>query len=307
MILTDSDADRVDLKIQGREEAKALTPLVEKLRESRAGLDTDVEPGARVAATAALFTKILRDAGYVVIDLPNGDVEVTAVLDLRTGRAISTQIPLHPFATGSPDLAKVMVDAMREMPANFSRELVARISERLDSEDHHGAAAALKQAREDGLLAFADATVLDAALHIQVQGFASIDEKGTRMIRGALAAKLGSNERAEADMRALLDRGDLTSDERANIEVSLGVVLRERGAAQAAISLWRRVATNVDLPAGVRAWAWRNMSLALPPSGTEALRAARASADAFLEDGEKREAVTSLLGLCDILEHHDPR
>lgn len=60
------------------------------------------------------------------------------------------------------------------------------------------------------------------------------------------------------------------------------------------------------LPAKKRGWCWRNISLALEPNDAEARIAARQSADAFLQAGEKKEAAKSLVRLADCLVFGQP-
>jgi tetratricopeptide (TPR) repeat protein len=297
--------DNINIELAG-DGAEGIAPLVETLRERTATVAAPSERSIRLSALAAMFAEILRGKGYAVSDLPSGDIQITSNLDLRTGRTFSTMSQLNPFAGDAPDIRPALAAAIQAVPARFRDDALDRITLPLNAGNHAGAAAALLAVQQDGLLAFADSAILDAALRIQLDGLSAGDVKSIRWIRAALADKLKRSEHAEADVQALLDATDLTLQERANLELCMGIALRKRGAIGAAMGYWRRVAMNGDLDAGTRAWAWRNLSKSLPPAGTEAIQAARASADAFLEAGEKRDAIGSLLALCDILEHHDP-
>lgn len=295
----------IGLQISGAEEAAKLQRLVDMLRERCKGAIDAGDAHARLNGVRSIFTDIIQGAGYAVAELPAGDVKVTGILDLRTGQVAMAQSVLNPLSADAPDIARALADVLKAMPTKMNEGIIQRLSSRLDTGDHEAAFRELAGIRDEGLLAFANQSAFDILQKLDASALSSTDEKTVREIRAALAGKLQIYSSAENDIQALLGRNDLCLNERARLELSLGIVLNSRGSVSAAIALWRRVALNTDLEAATRGWAWRNLSLVLSPRNTESLQAARLSADCFLEAGEKRNAVASLLRVCDILEHHD--
>jgi hypothetical protein len=305
---------KLSVQLHGEERAKELAPHLEalKFRRDDGQVAEDGEPSngvdiARFESAVRQLSEALAAVGYMVTPLPVGDVQLNSILDIRSGRAFTTCSPLTPLAKDAPDIAQKLNAAIAGMPARFCREVVSEITTPLVSGDHIGAATALCEAANAGRLAFANASVLEAARRIDVAALSRETEKQVRLIRAGLGALLQKYSVTEEDTNALLARDDLDLEERSNLQIDQGIILLERGAKQAAITLWRKVAKDSATPPGVRAWAWRNLSFSLAPGCKEAIQPARASADAFLEAGEKREAVGSLLQLFAILEHHDRR
>lgn len=296
---------RINMTVGGTGSLKPLRAALNNLSESLFGkAQNDL---VDVDQTAEQVTKALQDAGYTIQLLPASDLEIEAVFDYESGHLFSRLKPLHRHVEPLNDISGSINRALREGFEDLGRHALKAISEPLAQGDHAAAAVGLETAANDGILLFANSETLDAALKIDANVLDVATAKTLRQIRLALATKLKRYGDGEADATILLNFGfDLTPAERSSIENVLGVILQARGAREAAIGLWRKVTAGKDIKAAERAWAWRNLSLALPPHEPETARAARASADAFLEAGAKRDAVTSLLQLCEILKWQSP-
>jgi tetratricopeptide (TPR) repeat protein len=119
-----------------------------------------------------------------------------------------------------------------------------------------------------------------------------------------VARRLQRFDIVAAEAEALLSESatGLTPQEKAEMEMAMAIGHERKGRIEAALAIWRRlVSTGTPLNVEGRAWAWRNISLALPLSDPEAKEAAQRSADAFLQAGNKHEAGTSLLRVADCL------
>jgi tetratricopeptide (TPR) repeat protein len=200
------------------------------------------------------------------------------------------------------DVRTIMEGVFGRALGSMASGLAEELRTLLDADRHEDAAEAFREGQavakfgRDGLC-----PLLDQAVRISTQALPAALRDTVHKGRLALAAELGVEERAEEDARALLAT---TRDPvwTAALETYLGVALMRRGLPQAAIARWRGIDLNAA-SAGNRAWVQRNIANALPPDDPEALVAAKASTDAFLEAGNAREAVTGQLLVCDLLAH----
>lgn len=225
--------------------------------------------------------------------------------DLRTGRMVGRagggqEDPVE------RDIARNIQRAITEAFRSIGAPLKAALDQALAADDHVAAAQAVQTAHKEGGLAFgADEALFDSLLRIEVGGLAEPLATGVRKVRLGLAQMLKREPAVEADIRALIAATADDDPWHWDYQTFLGVVLLRKGLTESAVNLWRRVA-NTATGAVTRAWAWRNLGMALPTPSPEALQAARASADAFLEAGDPREAVTSLIRVYELLEFEGP-
>ncbi|MDB0569603.1 hypothetical protein LBW59_02275 [Ralstonia solanacearum] len=168
----------------------------------------------------------------------------------------------------------------------------------------------MKAARNDGMAFFGPPTVdlIDALCQIDM---ARLDDDAKLLIcetRLATASRLGKYDAVDQDLQFLGKHPNWQSGpKRASLQNVTAIAAKARGEVEFALAIWRRLTANPqELDAGERGWVWRNVSLALPHDDPEARQAARLSADAFLQSGDKHEAATSLKQLSRLLEHESP-
>ncbi|MBD8548262.1 hypothetical protein [Sphingomonas sp. CFBP 8760] len=243
-------------------------------------------------------TGALTSAGYRMRRVAAPLRRLEGKLDLRTGQFLARGLA-DDGTEVDPDLSRRLQRIVTSVFENRTPELVARIDEATAAGMHGAAASLLTDGIQEGLVVMKEA-LLAAALRIdldQVDG----DVIPIRRLRVAIATALQREPLAEADARTLL-ADEATTDERHALETFLGTVAMRQGRAESALVRWRRVLAD-DPKAIDRAWAWRNVALSPSVDLNKTVEAARASADAFLEAGEKNDAIGSLLIVCDTVAH----
>lgn len=237
---------------------------------------------------------------------PGRPLEIRSEYDRRTGR---TFVELDETAAEDPelvDIARNIGAIMQGVVRNLAVGVTAGVQGLVDRGDHVAASRALTAGVESGSVGLhADPDLLDAALGIPAGALPPDEAKALRLLRTALATRVGREPDAEADARALLAASaTITSEEKAGLQTFMGVAAARRGQAGAALAWWRQVDVTIA-SAAARAWVHRNISLTAEPGSQEAIGAAHAAADAFLEAGDKRQAATSLLHAADLIAHRD--
>jgi tetratricopeptide (TPR) repeat protein len=253
----------------------------------------------------------LEEAGFLIEELPAGDIQFTLQYDLRSGRVTATQTPLHALATPDASMARRIVASLTEAFKNAPDDLAREIDSAISSGNTAGAISSVRRAREDGRLGFPPHPELLAVLEkFDMPTLASEDHQLIREVRLAVACRLNRYDLAGQDAEALLteENGVSLSDERKNdLQMVIALAAMKRGNTETALMIWRKLLEKPEtLAVENRAWAWRNISLALGRESHEALRAAQYAADAFLEAGDKHEASQSLMQLAKQLLHIEP-
>ncbi len=182
--------------------------------------------------------------------------------------------------------------------------------ESLSQGDVNGAVRAIRDARDKGTLAFPSSpALLKAVTAIDVAG---LNQEARRLVRDArlfVSGGLGAWDVIGTEADALLaeDKDTLTADQVVDLRLASATSALKRGHTESGLLVIRELLRSEGgLPAKKRGWCWRNISLALEPSDAEAGNAARQSADAFLQAGEKKEAAKSLVRLADCLAFGQP-
>jgi tetratricopeptide (TPR) repeat protein len=180
----------------------------------------------------------------------------------------------------------------------------AEVAERLDAAaDPAAAVAALKKAKEDELLGFPPSKAILVALKKQDLSVATAEDR--MFLRQAMlevANQIGDIETVAREATALLDEnpGAFDATHFAQLETAKAIGLARHGRTEAALRIWRRQLAADPPPDSLhRAWLWRNILKSLNLSDPAAKDAARKSADAFLEAGDKFQAISSLSFLVD--------
>jgi tetratricopeptide (TPR) repeat protein len=248
--------------------------------------------------------------GFHVEELAGGDHEINFQLDMKTGAAIGTARAMQAFAAADSAIGRNVFEAIANTFSKASDELAVEINAELDKGDVEAALTALKGGADRGLFSLATtAGLLSALLRFDVSGMAREDRRQVRDARIAAAHRLGRFEAVSADAEAwLLEDANKLSPEQAtglNMVVALGAI--RRGETETGLSILHGLVKEpTSLDAEGRGWAWRNITLALSQDDPKARHAAKMSADAFLEAGNKVEAGKSLMTLAGLLMQDSP-
>lgn len=289
--------------------------LGRNVRELAEAAVKDVEPTLlggeeRLRAYADTVRQELETRGFAVRDLPPGDVNLSFEYDAYSGLFIGSQEPLHDLAGVDEDLARRITASLKGIFNRGWDELVRTLQALLDAGDHIGAFAALEADRENFFFAGRPSPALLQALR-RIDADQLEDKKAyeLRRLRAAFADGGQDYELLKQDADVLLTRfPELPVKERQSLQNALGVVAVKQGRVETAIQIWRDLLrTPETLEASERGWAWRNLSMALDERDPEAISAARRSADAFLEGGDRTEAARSLGQVARLLEFVDAR
>ncbi|MFL9899665.1 hypothetical protein PQR71_16160, partial [Paraburkholderia fungorum] len=262
-----------------------------------------------LSAARRLIELQLTTADYDVEELPLADVQLNIQFDFSRGLTLGEYKPLHTHTDANSSLSKDLFGSVSGIFLKASNDLASEILRLAVADDHIGAAQAVKVGREGiAFLAPPPRPLLEALQRIEIE---HLDTQLRWLVcetRVAVAYGLREYELAEQDALVLLSDNAFNDEaKRASFENIRAISSKERGEDEAALSMWRKLANHPErLRPGERAWVWRNISLALPHSDSDARRAARLSVDAFLEAGDKIEAATSLMHLSRMLEHENP-
>lgn len=250
---------------------------------------------------------LLVQHGLMAEEIPLGDTQVQIHIDLMTGRAIATQQTMHAFAQPSEEVGRNIVRLVGDSFHKACDDLANKISTAMDNDDLDGAARALEADYQAVCLAGTPA--LFAALdRMDASKLPSPDKKRLLDARLTTAQRLRRYEAGARDAALVLreEAATLSAKQKSvlNMMVALGEI--QKGNRETGLFLLRKLLNGPeDLEAEQRGWAWRNLSLTLDKEDPEARRAAKFSADSFLEAGAKDEASKSLMRLVDLLMYED--
>jgi hypothetical protein len=242
-------------------------------------------------------------------EIPLGDSNIEIQFDLQSGSIVGAHQALHPYAAPGDDIARNVVAALSQAIPKACDDLADRINAALDSADTAAACKALEDGQHAVYLA-GTPKLLDALGRFDITTLDA--ECKTRVLNCRLttAQRVKRFDIAGRDAGELLKDPDqdLTEALKANLEMQVALAAVHRGNRESGIALLKKLLKDpARLDAGDRAWAWRNLSLVLGKDDPEARRAARLSADAFLEAGHKDEAGKSLMRVVDLLMGENPQ
>jgi tetratricopeptide (TPR) repeat protein len=228
-----------------------------------------------------------------------GQYAVNFNLDLNTGRVVGSHEALNALAPSGDALGQNILKAIGQALQKPVSDLADDLKARLAADDHPGTVSALREGRESGALAFPPTNdLLDSLMGIDVTTLSPEDRRFVRECRVAMASRLNRYDIAGAESEVVLNEhgGSLTAREASGFRMAIGIATRIKGNTDTALLIWRELLERPeDLGAEGRAWAWRNISMAVEADDPERVSAAKLSADAFLEAGNKEEAGKSLM------------
>lgn len=152
--------------------------------------------------------------------------------------------------------------------------------------------------------------MLDALQEIEVSQLSPADRRFVRERRLLIAQELKQHALAGEEARLMLEEygSELDADLISALRMAEGIAEQYAGHIDAAMAIWREIAGSAQSPpASTRAWLYRNMSLAMDPSDPETQTIAKLSSDAFLELGDKSNAVGSLMRAFQCCLPEDPK
>jgi len=255
------------------------------------------------------FIALFPAEGLMAEEIPLGDSNIEIHFDLQSGGIVGAHQPLHPYANPGDDIARNVVAALSQAFPKACDDLADRINAALDKGDTAGACKALEEGQHAVYLA-GTPKLLDALERMDVTKLDT--ECKTRLLNCRLttAQRLKRFDLAGRDASELLKDPDqrLTEPLKAALEMQVALGEVHRGNRESGIVLLKKLLKDPQrLDAGNRVWAWRNLSLVLDKDDPEARRAARLSADAFLEAGHKDDAGKSLMRVVDLLMGENPQ
>lgn len=296
VVLLSQAGEFFDWRVEG-----SIEPLRQAVEEIvRTAIQTLDGTNIPTDAMGAVLEAAIFDAGYAVSMAEEKTVEMTAEFDMRTGLILSqSKLIEDEFARG---LHRAVALALRADGEALTETMLAALA----ADDAQTAAQAVEDAVRAGTTAFfGNDPALYAALD-QLPDDTVRNRVDVLKVRLALGYRLEAWPQLERDARLYLRAAALTGAERGMIENAIAVAMVGQGMTDAARSEWRRLLrTPGALSPGDRGWAARNLAKTLPPSSNEALSAAHASVDAFMEAGEKVEAMASQVLVGELLLQTD--
>jgi tetratricopeptide (TPR) repeat protein len=305
--------DEGTIKIDGPSEdsARRIADIIRRLNLENANRPTaeSVRDGIRTSIWGGLI-EALENEGFGTEEIPAGDHEIKIEIDLQAGRSIGTQNVLHDFAIPDEPLARRVLDsiagALKRIPDEIAQDVETAVADGHPDQ----IVSVIKQAAERGAFSILPTERLFMALFsVDIGLFEGPDKQLLRDVRLGTAQALRRYQAAGAEAEALLQETPERFDDQQKGALGMVVAMatQKKGNKEAALHMWRRLLNPpTALDSANRAWAWRNISLALERENPEARHAAKCSADAFLEAGDVKEAGASLMRLVDCLLYQEP-
>jgi tetratricopeptide (TPR) repeat protein len=293
---------QVSLGIEGTQELGQL------VRDIFFGLKPDVAPteaAEKLRKLAGAARERFQELKLAVHDIPDGDMQIQMEMDLHTGQVLGTSTALHPFTQQPPELARKIHKSIKNALHKDATELTSKLQELTAAGRHEQACRVVIEAQSG--LAFqsgVDAAMFTALRTIEIDKLSGDEQRRVLEIRVAVGSMVGRYVEIEADVNLLLKEQNHDNAHWFSLRNALGIAAVKKGQLETALSIWRQLLKQPEnIHAGERGWIWRNVSKTLPVSDPEAMRAARHSADAFLEAGDKVQAAQSLMMVSKLLEH----
>ena len=232
-------------------------------------------------------------------------ITVTAEIAMISGRTLGRVQAPDPATVPERDIARNVQKAIAQGMRKMATDHAAEIDTHTTAGDFAAAAATVKRGLAEGAYVFgASPALLSALSKIDVGTLDTAGQKTVREVRMAVAQMLRRFDVAASEAEALLTDPTFQFDasERADLQMLIAIADAKAGRVETALAVFKRLLQAPSpLSTEGKAWAWRNIALTLGHSGAEARAAMRASADAFLEAGNKEEACQSLMQLVDSL------
>lgn len=252
----------------------------------------------------------LEQDGYGIEDIESGDYKVEMTIDMLSGHLVGRVDGLHDFAPPDAPLARKIVGAVADTFKKIPNDLAQDIERAVATGDPKDIVSAVKKGREHGAFGVTPTVrLLNSLVAIDVSRLDAGDRRLVRESRLHVASILKRTDIASIDAMSLLkeEAERLNNEQKAHLEMVIALAEIKLDHKESALNIWRRLLkTPETLGAEGRGWAWRNIALTLERDSVDARHAAKCSADAFLEAGNKKEASTSLMMLVDYLLLEDP-
>jgi hypothetical protein len=273
-------------------------------RKAQTGLTAE-----QAAPDVPALTEALRESGFIVEQLPDGDYSLNVQIDLKRGMVFGTSEAKHELVPKDDSLGRKILEALTAKMSTAFDAIAVEIDGLAAEGKHTEAFLALRRFITEGAFGRPGERFLQSLLGIDVAQLSPDDRRLVRNARMEVANGLKRFDVLGAEADALLSEygSELDPQQRASLRMGIALRASHRGNKETAIAIWRSLVKEPsDLPAEGRGWAWRNISMDLSAGDPEAKTASKHSADAFLEAGKKGEAGTSLMGLVNILLKEDP-
>ncbi len=300
----------LNLSVSGENEGKLKEILAiaqSAVNASRTGSDSE---GELLSWAEQVITDALEKSGRNLQTLPDADYQISFEFDVNHGPLVGEQTALHSFVGPNDELAARVRASIASAFQKGANDLTAALKTAFAQGNMGEAVSAIRTAKEAGIFALpANRELLDVVSQIDTSGLPQADRFLVRGVRLTLAQRSNAHDIAGQEAEALLAEHDSELDERqcAHLQMMIAWAAVKNGQSETALTIWRDLLSRPGiLDAGNRGWAWRNIAMVLGPRDAEAQRAARRSADAFLEAGNKEEGAASLKFLSDCLRHEQP-
>lgn len=299
--------DLANSRIVGKSERDVpdLRPALDRaLREFHPedGVDPDQQLIGLLASAVSEF-------GLTVRPIAAGDITFNALWDADSGNVVGRSQVQDGVEPLPPAVLKRIAESVRSATKKPADRLAARIKALGGGVNAAvEAAAALEQARAEGLFAFEPSSALGEALaSVDADALERDAAREFLAARTAIATRLEHYDRAAIDARRLLDGWpDLPPADAAEYRNIEAIVHARAGHTEAAAAIWSALAHHTPgIAPCSRAMVLRNLASMSSATDPQTLRLLEESSDAFLQAGDRREAAVSLIYLGDALEHHD--
>lgn len=295
------DEDNVAINIEAEEDIGRVRQSLEAARDNGLKAPPEATPDEIVESFRSFAIGTLEKAGFGTEDISEGDVQINFEFDFNSGRRFATQRGLHDFSTGADDsIARNVFKALAGVFEKGSNDIAEEIERAVAASDTVAILAIVQSGDEKGAFTMQPTNkLLDALFSFDITQFDDADRKFVSERRLCVAHLLRRWDLTGAEAETLLrDYPDEYDDrQKADLEMELANAAMQKGHRETALMIWRKLLRSPDkLEPGNRGWAWSNIALASPPESVEKRHAAKCSADAFLEAGDKEQASRSLTG-----------
>jgi len=301
----------INIEAEAEEDIEGVRQSLEAARDSGFKASPQATPDEIVDSFRSSAIGMLEKAGFGTEDISDGDVQINFEFDFNSGRRFATQRRLHDFSAGAEDsIAKNVFKALAGLFEKGSNDIAEEIERAVAASDTVAILAIVRSGDEKGAFMMQPTnTLLDALFSFDITQFDDADRKFISERRLCVAHLLKRWDLTGAEAETLLrDYPDEYDDrQKTDLEMQLANAIMHKGHCETALIIWHKLLRSPDkLEPGNRGWAWSNIALASPPESVEKRHAAKCSADAFLEAGDKEQASRSLMMLADALLFEEP-
>ena len=287
-----------------------LKGLVDSISQEQADrTDTDSDDSRATAKWKRLLESLMGE-GFGIEDISDGDYQIKLEVDVQSGHQVAAFTPMHGFTPPDDPTVRKVVSAIAGIFDKMSDDQAEKIKRAAASGDQAAILEAFRSGRDSGAFGVRPTRAfLDSVFSVDPETFSASDRRLLRECRLVTAHLLARWELAGAEANALLrEESDRLDDgQKSDLVMITASAEMQRGHPETALHIWRKLLEKPEvLGPGNRGWAWRNIALASAPDSVASCHAAKCSADAFLEAGDKQEAAKSLMQLANLLLTEKP-